>query len=299
MHEITALELGLAIKELQGKVIGSYLKKFYDLGDNSFRFSLHRPEGNVMLYCNLLSSLNETGFVEGAGAATNFAIAMRRRIDDSKITGLKQHGSDRVAIMELQSRGAKRRIVIEMFGKGNLILIDENDIVELCYRIMLYKDREVKPRARYVFPESLHRLLDGIGEGDIVNMLYGMAGSEGKLIVELSKRLNVGPVYLEDIITSAGLNPKESMKKEDLEPLMASVLKFVEKVRNPRPVVYVKDGKVVEYAVFRLRKYEGTGYEECSGISEMLDKAAVSAREARKGQPKADTSEIDAVIILL
>ena len=85
-----------------------------------------------MVYCGLLSTLNETTFVEESGAATNFAVAVRKRVEDSKVTDFYQHGSDRIAIIGVQGKGMKHRIIMEMFGKGNLIVVDENNIIELA-----------------------------------------------------------------------------------------------------------------------------------------------------------------------
>lgn len=297
MHEITGLELGLAIGELKGRVVGSYLKKFYDLGGGSFRFSMHDAEGNFVIYCSLLNALSRTGFVEESGQATGFAVAVRKRIEDSRVTAFYQHSSDRIAVLEVSARGARHRLVMEMFAKGNLILIDENDMIELCYKSVSYKDRDVRPKAKYEFPKSGSVDLGSMDGAAVDAILEKVEGSGSKMITELSKYLNVGPVYLEDIIVSAGLDPRERLAGEGTRSLKASILSFLEKIRSPSPVVYMKEGAVTDYSVFPLAKYGGFESVPCSSISDMFDRISMAARTAAKAEPQGnDTEEIDAVI---
>ena len=297
MHDITALELGLVIKELRDKVIGSYLKKFYDLGGDSFRFSFHGESGNFVIYCKLLSTLNETTFVEESGAATNFAVAVRKRVEDSKVTDFYQHESDRIVIIEVQGRGTKRRIIMEMFGRGNLVVVDENNIVELAYKMASYKDREIKPKLSYTLPKSDSVSVDNLDRGKIEAILRNVSESESKMIVGLSKYLNIGPIYLEDTIVSAGLNPKERLDPARIDALRDSILSFLEKIKSPTPLIYLKDGVEVDYSVFPLRKYEALEQKACGSISQMLDSANIAGRMVTKNDSVInDTEEMDAVI---
>lgn len=297
MHEITALELGLVIKELKDKVVGSYLKKFYDLGGDSFRFSFHTSEGNFVIFCNLLLTLNETTFVEESGAATNFAVAVRKRVEDSKVIDFYQHESDRIAIMEIQGRGIRHKIIMEMFGRGNLIVVDEGNTVELAYKLISYKDREVKPKLSYVIPKSESARIEDLDAEKVELILNRVAGSGNKTISELSKYLNIGPIYLEDTIVSAGLNPKERLPTAKTGALRDAIMVFLEKIKAPTPVIYLKDGIVVDYAVLLLRKYDGLEHEACASISEMLDRANLAGRSSTKNDSVInDTGEIDSVI---
>ncbi len=297
MHEITALELGLVIRELKGKVVGSYLKKFYDLGGDSFRISFHSGSGNFVVYCRLLSALNETAFVEESGQATNFAVAVRKRIEDSKVIDFYQHASDRIAVMEVQGKGRRYRMVIEMFGKGNLIIIDENSTIELAYKLMSYKDREIKPKLSYALPKSESVDIGGLDIEKINEVLTRVSDSGNRMISELSKYLNIGPIYLEDVMLYAALNPKEKLERRQIAQLRDSILVFLEKIRSPAPTIYLKDGAIVDYSVFPLKKYSGFERESCSSISEMLDKVNIVGRSSTKDDSVVNgTEEIDIVI---
>ena len=278
LHGITGLELGLAINEIKDRVIGGYVKRFYDLGGGSFRISMHSQAGNMMLYCKLLCTLNETRFAEEAGAATGFAKAVRNRIEGSRILDLRQQGSDRIAVIEMQGKEGRRLLIIEMFGKGNVAVVDEAGKVEVSYLQAAYRDRSVKPGSLYIYPKSDAQGLDSLDNGRIAELADSVAASEEKAIAALGRRLNIGPIYLEDIITSAGADPRKRLAMEDRRRFEEALARFVEKARHPEPVLYLREGKVVEYAVFGLAKMEGIEFERCASVNEMLDKAYVKDR---------------------
>ncbi len=295
MHAITSLELSLAIGELKGRIEGSYLKKFYDLGDGQFRFLFHSREGNMIVYCNLASTFNKTSFLEESKSATNFAIAMRRRIEDSRVISIMQHNSDRIVVMELESKGIAHRIVVEMFAKGNLVLADAQWNIELCYRIASYKDREIRPRERYMFPESNSVAMEGLSDDAISDMLSKASSSGARMIAELSKTMNIGPLYLENIITSAGLDPKAALGSSDVGRLGQAMRRFMERLRQPEPVAYIRDGKIVDYAVVPLKKYEGLALESFASVNDMLDRAWLAERGRSTAADQPHTKEVEEI----
>ena len=85
MREIASLELHLAIKELKKGIEGAFLKKFYEDGSGSFRFVFHNSEGNIAVHCMLLKSFNSTRYSPEPKAATSFAMAVRKRVENCKV----------------------------------------------------------------------------------------------------------------------------------------------------------------------------------------------------------------------
>ena len=144
----------MLINELKAKIEGGFLRKFYDLGGGAFRFGFYREGRNVAVYCKLLITFNETMYAETGGQATQFAIAMRRRIEGLRLLRLYQHGADRIIVMDLEGKGLQHRLIIEMFGKGNMVLVDGEGITELAYTLASYRERVVKPRTQYALPKS-------------------------------------------------------------------------------------------------------------------------------------------------
>lgn len=298
MHEITALELGVALRELKPVLEGSFLKKFYDLGDGAFRMSFHNQDGNVEVYCKLLVTLNKTSFKEEVGEATKFAMAVRKRIEDSKVVGVYQHGSDRIAVLEFSTHEGKYRMLLEMFGKGNLVILNESGKIELCSMQINYRERSVRPGFDYVFPKGDSVDIYGLDDNGILEIMDKACASKSKMIVEISRYINIGPLYLDEIIRGAGLDPKSALSREDAARLGEAFLAFFRSLPGCRPLVYMEGGSIVDYSLVALSKYSGLERKEFDTLCEALDEAHIGARHAMREDeaPNKELEELNATI---
>jgi predicted ribosome quality control (RQC) complex YloA/Tae2 family protein len=277
MHELTALELGIVVDELKERIDSSFLKKFYDLGDDSFKLVFYKGGANAMLYCRLCVTFNETEFSEEAGPATSFAMAVRKRVEGARVTQIEQYGSDRIVVINIENHGERYRLVFEMFGQGNLILLGKDDKVEVAYKILSYKDRIVKPKLKYEFPRSSFLDIHALDHAAIDRLLEDISKSDEKLIVALSRHINIGPVYLENIIKRHGLDPKGRLKEGEIEELKAGLIEFLDELKNYKPRVYeMNEGK--DYSVVQLEKYKGSKSIEYATMSKLLDNIYLKER---------------------
>ncbi len=134
-----------------GKLASSYFKNFYELKGGSFMLTFSKEGKETAVYVNLAKTINETEFKEKAGAPSEFALAVRKKLEKSRVEGVKQHGNDRV--LEIDFSGKEpRRMIIEMFDRGNLILVGKEGFVELAYKSRNFKERSVRKGAIYSFP---------------------------------------------------------------------------------------------------------------------------------------------------
>ncbi len=271
MREITSIEISRVLGELKEKIEGGRLRKFYDLGDGSFRFLFYKKEGNIQVYCKLLGTFNETKFVEPAGDASTFSMGIRKRIENGRVTALKQHGSDRMIIIEFSAEGY--RLVIEMFGKGNVVLINSSGVIEQCYRTVRYRDRSVAPGNHYEFPKGNVMPLDTLDKEELSGILEKAAPGK-KLIRHLSDMVNIGPIYLEDIIRRSGIDPGIEAsglgEKEKME-LVGQIILFREREKADKPRIYMENGMAKDYAIVDVVRYSGFEFVEYESLSILLD----------------------------
>jgi predicted ribosome quality control (RQC) complex YloA/Tae2 family protein len=297
MHELTSLELGAVVDELRPRLANSFMKKFYDLGNGSFRMSFHGTSGNVEVYCRLLVTINETRFKEEVGEATPFAMAIRKRIEDSKVLDLYQHGSDRIVVFEFAKKDERYRLFVEMFGKGNLILVNSAGKIELCSRLINFRERSVRPGFEYVLPKSDSIELRNLNKEDIERVMETVCGSQNKMIIEISKFINIGPIYLDEVIRGAGLDPRNPLKNSEVGALSDAFVSFFERVKGSKPVAYFEDGKLVDYSLVKLSKYSGLESKEFQSFSEALDEVYVESRRSGvEPEENKDLEELDANI---
>lgn len=271
MREITSIEISRVLDELRGKLEGSRLRKFYDFGEGSFRILFYKKEGNVQIYCKLLGTFNETKFIEPADEASTFAMGIRKRIENSRVTSLKQHDSDRMIIIEFSTDGY--RLIIEMFGKGNVILINSSGVIEQCYKTIRYRDRSVAPGNHYEFPKGNVLPIDKLDK-DTFRKILDDAPPGKKLIRHLSDIMNIGPIYLEDIIRRSGLEPGVdalALDENSKDMLVSQMLLFSEREKAEKPRIYLEEGIAKDYSIVDVVRYKGLESREYENLNELLD----------------------------
>ncbi len=273
MREITSVEIHVLVDELRERIEGGFVRKFYEIGNGAFRFQFYSSaSGNTTVYCKLLFAFNETRFAEAAEEPTAFAMGMRKHIEGAAVTGIAQHGTDRIIILGLSSKSGRRSLIIEMFGKGNMVLVDGNGTIEQCYLAVSFRDRKIAPRAQYNFPKSTATVAWNSGESEVIGAVREAMGKR-KAMAELSKRINVGPLYLEDVFNRAGIDPKGEISSEaEAAALAREFIAFLRRAEAPRPRTYATDG-VCDYAIMPIRKYEGMKAVEkgYASLSALLD----------------------------
>ncbi len=287
MREIASIEIHLLVKELSASLDGAFFRKFYDLGDGSFKLQLSKDRRNRLLYCSLLKTFNETEFSEEAESASNFAIAVRKRLDGTRLKSITQHGSDRIIVMAFEGR-EKHNLIFEMFGKGNLVVTGASGKIELVYKPLRQKERELLPNRQYLFPESDSPAFEGINEEQLDKVFDSIKDSDARVITALSKYVNIGPLYLEDTMMRTGVNPKESARatRHQHQNLKAALLKFLKDADVPSPALYSENGQTVDYAITPISKYERMQKTTFKSVSALFDQLYVSERTASKGDEK-------------
>ncbi len=150
MRGLSSIELSVIVNEL-GQITSSYFKNFYELKEDSFLITFSKERKETSVYINLAKTINETEFKEKTEAPTEFTLAARKKLDGSKVESIKQHGTDRIIIFEFLGREQKKMIV-EMFDKGNLLIVNSDNIIELVYSGRSFKERSLRKGMVYVFP---------------------------------------------------------------------------------------------------------------------------------------------------
>ncbi|MGA3020712.1 MAG: NFACT family protein [Candidatus Micrarchaeales archaeon] len=291
MREIAAIEISALVRELNDRFSSSYFKSFYEIGDNSFLILFSKERKDIAMYINLTKAINETEFREKAEAPSEFALEMRKRLDGCKLRGIRQHKRDRIVIIELTGK-EERKLVIEMFDKGNILLLNKDGIIDLAYVNKSFRNRSVRRGMTYSFPESKAKNFEANGEGEVKLELQELKGSEQKLIVALSHVFNLGPAYLESAISRAGLDANAPAKSQEIEKggLSKEMARLLSAVDMPEPTLYKRDDVCIDFAIAPLAKYEsdkGVQSVKFETLGKLLDSLYMGERATKVDTEKA------------
>ncbi|MDE1873737.1 MAG: NFACT family protein [Candidatus Micrarchaeota archaeon] len=254
IRPLSSQELGVIAKEL-GILEGSHFKSFYELREGSFLITFSKERRETAVYVNLASTVNITEFKERDTKPTEFALSLRKRLDGSRVEGVEQHGSDRILVIGFGGKEEKR-LIIEMFGRGNLLLLDKDGVIEQVYAGRDFSERSVKRGALYAFPQQRGR---------------PAPGSKSERLAEVGGRYQTLSALLDSEYMQERSSEENPEKARELEELGASVEKLKRQIDEMREKG--KEYKEVANGIFaRMRE-----------INELLEAAKKSKARSADG----------------
>jgi predicted ribosome quality control (RQC) complex YloA/Tae2 family protein len=293
MREIASLELHLAIKELKEDLEGAFLKKFYEDSKESFRFVFHKADKNIAVHCMLLKSFNSTKYSPEPKTPSSFAMAVRKRIENSKVKRIYQYGTDRIIVIEFSTKDEEYSFVIEMFGRGNVILV-KNGIIDLCYKRISYKDREIRSKEPYQIVEGKMSFEET--ENSIVDLVEHACSEDDTLIRSVSKYMPLGPVYIDDALRMQNIDPKAKAESVDRDHVSLALGYIFSRAADPKPVAYIENGSYYDYSAYPLAKYANMQKESFASMNELLDEFNKKERVEEDTEHSRKVAEVDASI---
>ena len=291
MRDIAGIELNVAVSELRYELEDLFFKSFYELGDGAFLLALSKGSKERDVYIRLNKTVNETTFKEQSTTPTQFAQNVRKALSGMRVKGIQQHAFDRIIAIDLEGR-ERKKLIVELFGKGNLLIVKYDNLTELAYRNVSFRDRSARKNMLYGFPKS-----ESIGPGEadaatIRKIVGEVAALDERLIAALASRIGIGPLYLEDIIARSGLDTRAHACGQEVakSPLADEILAFFERAKSPEPRIYSNREGVVDFAIVPLRRYEddpGIKAERFETLNQLLDRLYIGERSTGLDQSKA------------
>lgn len=276
-RELTSIDLAALTGELDDYA-GAKVDKAYLYGEDLLRLKLRDfDRGRV----ELLIEVGETKRAHVAtpehvpdapGRPPDFAKMLRNRISGADFVGVSQYEFDRILSFEFERDDASTTIVAELFGEGNVAVVDETRHVIDSLETVRLQSRTVAPGSRYGFPESRVNPL----AVDYDTFVALMRESDTDLVRTLATQLNLGGLYAEDICTRAGVEKTvaiEDATDEGFEQLYDALERLATQVRERRfdPRIYAEDGEPVDVTPFPLEEHEGLDSEAYERFNGALD----------------------------
>jgi predicted ribosome quality control (RQC) complex YloA/Tae2 family protein len=278
-QELSSVDLAALVTELT-RYEGAKVDKAYLYGDDLLRLRMRDfDRGRVEL-------IVEVGDVKRAhvaapehvpdapGRPPNFAMMLRNRIANADFLGATQFEFDRILVFEFERGDERTKIVAELFGQGNIAVLDETDEVVRSLETVRLKSRTVAPGAQYEFPSSrLNPLTVGFD-----TFRRNMADSDTDVVRTLATQLNLGGLYAEELCTRAGVEKTLDIAdadEDDYRAIHDAIAELASQLKSGDfdPRVYLDGDRVVDATPFPLRERERENLnEEAYGtFNEALD----------------------------
>lgn len=235
--ELSGIELYYLVNKISPKVSsGYYVSNISSITKNSILLKLHHPaESNIMLMVST-KGIWFTNKKYRQIEENQFVKVLSREIERAKISSVSQPGSERIFFLYFVNRANKvRKLIVEIFGKGNIILCDESMEILWILNPIEVRHRTLRTGSEYVLPPKR-------GEDVLQISLESMKKNASlqpnntEVVRWLGNCTSLPRKYLEEILLQSAINTNYAnvLSDNDIEIIYEKTKEITNKIINEK-----------------------------------------------------------------
>lgn len=270
MKSMSNVDIYTVSDELNNLLSGARVDKSFQPTNDIVVMRFHVPgTGRVDLVMQCGSRIHTTQYpLENPTTPPSFPMLLRKRIKGAHVESITQHNFDRVIKIRVK-KDKYYTIIVELFDKGNIILLDdENNIIQPLKRKQL-SERDISSKREYVFPKER-----GINPIEVtkeeLSELFKNADSDAVRTLAMN---GLGSLYAEEIIQRANNTveidkntPTSQLSDKQIAEIHNSMQELFDNLKDGsiKPQIVKKDSKedVVPLDLIKYDDFEKTFYND-------------------------------------
>ncbi|MCX8176962.1 MAG: ribosome rescue protein RqcH [Candidatus Bathyarchaeota archaeon] len=303
-REFTSFDVAAVIRELRESIINSRVINIYQLDDKCLLFKLRSRDGrSLALLLEAGRRLNLTSYAqEKPLTPPSFCMALRKHLKGGWIVNVEQYEFERIAVFHFRSGAGNFKLILELFGEGNVILVGEDGKIlqALVYKRM--RDRNILRSEPFQFPPPAGKNPFKVSKEDLFQGLSGFGDVE--VVRALARFLGLGGIYAEEVLLRTGIEKTmrcSSLNHSHAEAMYNCLHEMLLQVTcgtlEPH-VILDEAGSLIDVTPLRLKRYDGLMHQAYSSFNEALDEfysrvAALDKSQAAEERDKEIRREIE------
>jgi len=280
--QLSSLELHFLLNEIN-ILKNSRIDKIYQPEKYTFIFKFYKASlGKIVLRVDIGQSLFITKQKEGCDETLGFGMFLRKHIGNFFLNNIEQIKPERILKLEFMAKDEIKIMYLEFFGKGNLILCREDDIIIDSLEHHKFRDRDICPNVKYTHPVMRWNIFE-INKPCLIELLKN--SSKSALVTCLAVDLGLGGVYSEEVCALSKIDKNKNPKSvgEEEYKLITDSIKYIISAKHAPCVIY-KNDIVVDCAPFELEVYKEYRKDKPHSISESLEIFYSKTNEAKESE---------------
>ena len=186
--------------ELNNLLSGARVDKSFQPTKDIVVMRFHVPgTGRIDLVMQCGSRIHTSQYpLENPTTPPTFPMLLRKRIKGAHVESIKQHNFDRVVEIRVK-KDKYYTIIVELFDKGNIILLDDENNIILPLKRQQMSSRDISSKREYKFPEERGINPITVTEDEFKSLFDD---AESDAVRTLAKN-GLGSLYSEEIIKRA------------------------------------------------------------------------------------------------
>jgi predicted ribosome quality control (RQC) complex YloA/Tae2 family protein len=295
--ELTSFDVRAIVYELSNTITNARVENIYQTGHKTLLFKLHSPnQPTRQLLVEAGKRVHLTNYVvEKPPSPSVFCTVLRKHLNGGMLESIEQHEFERIITLKIRVRQEHAKLIVELFGEGNIILVDQDNriVTAMTFR---------KMRDRNVLRNEIFKHAPASGENPLLATQPQLEKicSLGKtqIVRALVKHLSIGGVYAEELLLRANVDkntPCQDITQEQIDAIFQHLQSLLDPFRIGRfdPAILIGDqGEWIDVTPTRLRTYEHLKAEPYDSFNKALDEyytrmsQAGGISEARKEHEK-------------
>jgi len=206
---------------------------------------------------------------------SQYIMSLRKLLKNRKILSISQYNFDRIIVFELSNtEGKPWKFIIELFNKGNYILLDEKGIVKIAKVYSKYKERDILANREYIFPKSRGKDFLTITQEDFREIIHNF---KGEIVKILTRNINISGDISEEICLKAGVD-KNRQGGELNQNEVDSLFNMFKKLRNQllfgemdANIIVNEKEEEISVVPFELELYKNNNKKNFNSFNEAVD----------------------------
>lgn len=262
MRSLENIEYSFVVKELQAAV-GKHFSNIYRIAEGKYRLKV----GDHQIIIEPGVRLNLAKFIEEPIEPDHLVNMMKQRLDNAKLTAIEQVNGDRLVVLTFDSKPHPHKLVLEGFGKGNLILVCEDKTI-VALREEEWSDREIKRNKLYKYPKS------NVSD-DWQSQL------SDKFVITALLKLPLGKEYAKELLRRCAIDEQKkgtSLTENDKKKIGAE-LNGVKAELAPRS--FNAGDAIEDFGLIAFSKYNELESHPSATLSELIDAYYLHRKEKK------------------
>ncbi|MFH0868045.1 MAG: NFACT family protein [Candidatus Woesearchaeota archaeon] len=291
VKQLSSLDMYFLCKELK-KLEGSKVDKIYNNGNEEVYIQLYQSNAGKKLLRVIVGKaifLTDTKTV-GEGLS-DFCAQLRKHLEGKFLDSIKQLEPERILKFIFKGKDEMKNLYMEFFGKGNVILCSEDDIIIGCLIKHKFKDRDIVPKEKYKYPNMEYNVFD-LKEKDVAELLK--TSKRDTIVTSLAVELGLGGTYSEEVCLLSDIDKNQATIKindDEIKKISNFIKKIINKKNNSQ-IIY-KNDEVVDVTPIDFKLYNDYEKKNFLGFNEALDAYFTKERKVVKKEESAYTKKIE------
>ena len=269
MKPMSNVDIFTISDELNNLLSGARVDKSFQPTKDIVVMRFHVPgTGRIDLVMQCGSRIHTSQYpLENPTTPPTFPMLLRKRIKGGHVESIKQHNFDRVVEIRVK-KDKYYTIIVELFDKGNIILLDDENNIILPLKRKHWSNRDISSKREYVFPEERGINPITISKNEFTELFENNSDSD---VVRTLARNGLGSLYAEEVIARANEiteidknTVNNNLTEEQINGLYKGFKKLFDNLKNEsiKPQIVKSDSKedVIPLDLMKYDSFEKTYY---------------------------------------